>query len=64
MNILDVLKNENARLYCGSRWLVIDELYSPKWEFVVYESKYRQRGSREIYRGIDEDEACEMLIGD
>jgi hypothetical protein len=64
MNILDVLKNENARLLCGWRWLVIDELYSIKGEFVVYESKYRQRGSIEIYRGTDADEACKMLIGD
>jgi hypothetical protein len=61
MNILEVLKNENARLSCGRRWLVIDELYSLHGEFVVYESKYRQRGSTELYRGTDENDACKTL---
>jgi hypothetical protein len=63
MNILEILKNENARLSCGWRWLVIDE-YSLPNEFVVYESKYRQRGVKEIFRGIDEDEACRALTED
>jgi hypothetical protein len=64
MSILEVLKNENVRLSAGNRWLVIDELYSLMGEFVVYESKYRQKGVREIYRGTDESEACKILIGD
>jgi hypothetical protein len=64
MNILEVLKNENARLSCGWRWLVIDELYLLSGEFVVYESKHRQRGSTEIYRGTDEHDACKILTED
>jgi hypothetical protein len=64
MSILEVLKNENARLSCGYRWLVIDELYSVYGEFVVYESKHRQRGVTEIYRGTDERDACKALTKD
>lgn len=60
MNVYDVLKNENTRISVGWRWLIIES----SGEFVVYESKYRQRKSKVIYWGTDEQEACKILIED
>jgi hypothetical protein len=64
MSILEVLKNENARLSCGWRWLVIDEEYSKLGEFVVYERKPNARKTKLVFRGTDERQACLALTED
>jgi hypothetical protein len=59
--VYDALKYEtDARLSCGNRWLVMDELDN-KWEFVVYEHKYGQKKTTELYRGDHEEWALRVL---
>lgn len=56
MTIEKYLKEENARLSNGGRWLVWDV-----GEWVVREHRYRQRVPSIIYSGGNLDEALKSL---
>ena len=64
MNILEALLHHNIRVSNGDRWLVRDEMYLVTGEFVVYECPRYARKTKEIYRGMDEEEAVRILIGE
>ena len=62
MNIYDVLIKDPSRLSCGDKWLVMEEqIDNYHNEFVVYEHKYGAHKTLELYRGDDENMACEIL---
>jgi hypothetical protein len=62
MNIKDALLDSTVRLYCGNRWLVRDELFELRGEFVVYERIFKRKSILEIYRGNDEENAVHILL--
>jgi alpha-amylase/alpha-mannosidase (GH57 family) len=61
--IYDVLRDgrTNSLLSVGDKWLIIDEIYELNGEFVVYQRKYNEKKTLELYRGINESEAVKIL---
>ena len=60
MEIKDVLRYHSTRVSTGGhRWLIIEE---DTGYFVVYEHCPYKQKTIEIYRGTDENAACELLI--
>ena len=63
MKVYDVLINElNVRLSVGNRWLVCEDGNSFFIKYVVYERKPYTKVSKILYKGTDENKACEILI--
>lgn len=63
MTILDALKREenDVRVTCGNRWLVIEKWNEESW-FVVYGREYCQKNTRLFYKGNDEEDAISILL--
>lgn len=61
--IADLLKSDviNARVSCGSRWLVWD---SDAWCWIVYERRYGARKTRILVETRNEAEAVRVLAED
>ena len=58
MSIKKVLKEENARLVLGCRWLV---WYQDEWK--VFDHVYGAKNVKPLYEGNDLDEALNVLKG-
>ena len=58
MKILEALKNENARVSYGNKWLVVTEDNM----FRVYEHPYRAKQSVCLIQTDSEDKAVEELM--
>lgn len=59
MRIIDLLKDENARVTIGRSWLVWDD--STK-EWVVYTQLWGAKKARVLYRGDSEEDAVKVLM--
>ena len=57
MNMYQILREDGTRItYCDA-WI---ELINEK-EFVVCQRKYRQRRTRQLYQGNDQEQALSVL---
>ena len=61
MRIIDLLKDEDARVTKGRSWLVWDD-FTHEW--VVYTQPWSAKKSRVLYKGESEAEAVKALMGE
>ncbi len=64
MRIIDLLKDENARVTIGRSWLVWDDSDDSAKEWVVYTQIWGAKKARVLYRGESEEDAVKVLMQD
>lgn len=60
MTIYDVLIEENAKIYNGDKWMIIEPSENG-CVFIVYQHKMYARNTVTLYDGLNENMACEAL---
>ena len=58
MHMFQILKHQGIRITFRDAWLVLNA----EGEYVVYQRKYGQKKSRQLYQGTNEEDALEILL--